>query len=81
MRICASLSKAGDLACAADADMIEIRLDLLGSVPDVGDVPAVITFRDGFDASLLPCGFKGYVDVGEGAVPDISALSISSYHD
>ena len=81
MRICASLSKAGDLACAADADMIEIRLDLLGSVPDVGDVPAVITFRDGFDASLLPGGFKGYVDVGEGAVPDISAGTISSYHD
>lgn len=81
MRICASISKAGDLACAADADMIEIRLDLLGSVPDTGGMLTVVTFRDGFDASLLPDGFSGYADIGEEAVPDIGVKTISSHHD
>ena len=81
MRICASVGRAADLACASDADMIEIRLDLLDHVPDTGGMETVVTFRNGFDASLLPKGFNGYVDVGEEALPDIGIRTISSHHD
>lgn len=81
MRICASISRAADLAYASDADMVEIRLDLLDRVPDTGGMETIVTFRNGFDASLLPEGFNGYADVGEGPLPDTGIRIISSHHD
>lgn len=80
MRICASLSMASDLALASDADMVEIRLDIFGSVPDTGGKETIVTFRSGFDPSVLPEGFDGYVDVGEGDAP-AGVRTISSRHD
>ncbi|KQM09748.1 hypothetical protein AOA81_06950 [Methanomassiliicoccales archaeon RumEn M2] len=77
----ASISRAADLAYASDADMVEIRLDLLDRVPDTGGMETIVTFRNGFDASLLPEGFNGYADVGEGPLPDTGIRIISSHHD
>ena len=81
MKICASLSNVSDLRKAMEADMIEIRLDLINSVPDTGDKETIITFRDGFDGSVIPENFTGLVDVGEEEVPDVPYRVISSVHD
>ena len=37
MKVCASLSGMSDLDLADKADMVEIRLDLLGEVPEIKD--------------------------------------------
>lgn len=81
MRICASLSELSDMAKALDADMIEIRLDILGKVPDTFGKDTIVTFRDGFDPSILPKGFDGMIDVGEDPVPKTTLKTISSIHD
>ncbi len=81
MRVCASLSSAGDMDLAEEADMVEIRLDLLGGVPDTHGKPTLVTFRGGVDLSVLPDGFSGMVDVGEDPRPDTGLRVVSSYHD
>ncbi len=81
MRICASLGRLSDLPEAVSADMIEVRLDLLGSVPDTGNKETIVTFRDGFDPSLLPENFSGFADIGEEDIPDAPYRIISSIHD
>lgn len=81
MKICASLSDVSDLKKAMEADMIEIRLDLIDPVPDTGDKETIITFRDRFDGSIIPENFAGLVDIGEEDVPDVPYRIISSVHD
>ena len=81
MRICASVSSAEDLAGIGDADMVEIRLDLLGEVPDTGGKETLVTFRGPFDPSVLPEGFSGIVDVGEEDRPDTKLRVLASHHD
>ena len=56
MRICASLSSIADLEKADKADMVEIRLDLLGKVPEVKDKDLLVTYRGEIDLSILPPG-------------------------
>ncbi len=81
MRICVSLSSLSDLPKALEADMIEIRLDLIDSVPDTKGKETIITFRDGFDSSRVPKNFTGYVDAGKEDISDIPYKTISSIHD
>lgn len=81
MKICASLGRPSDIYEASDADMIEVRTDLFGSVPDTGGIETLVTFRDGFDASLLPEGFNGIIDIGTEDLPDVPLRTISSVHD
>ncbi len=81
MRICASLGKPSDLSEACDADLIEVRLDILGHVPDIGDKEAIVTFRGEFDPSKLPEGYRGMIDVGESDLPKTELRTISSIHD
>lgn len=81
MKICASISGIADLNRVDDADMVEIRLDLLGSVPKVKDKELLVTFRTPFDKSVLPEGYSGMIDVGEEERPDTDLKVIASYHD
>jgi len=81
MKICASLSRMSDLTKATEADMIEIRLDLVDRVPDTGDKETIITFRDKFDVSAIPKNFTGLIDIGEERIPDVPYRTISSVHD
>ncbi len=81
MKICASISSIADLNRIDDADMVEIRLDLLGSVPKVKDKDLLVTFRTPFDKSVLPEGYSGMIDVGEEERPDTDLEVIASYHD
>lgn len=81
MRICASLGKLSDLSEAYDADLIEIRLDILDHVPEIGDKEAIVTFREDFDSSKLPEGYRGIIDIGEAELPETGLRTISSIHD
>ena len=81
MRVCASLSHASDMDPAMDADMVEVRLDLLGSVPDTRGKDTLVTFRDPVDLGVLPDGFKGMIDVGEQPRPRTDLTVVGSYHD
>ncbi|HKM13856.1 MAG TPA: shikimate dehydrogenase [Candidatus Methanomethylophilaceae archaeon] len=81
MKICASLSKLSDMAEAIDADMIEIRLDILNNVPGTVEKNTIVTFRDAFDSSVLPKGYNGMIDIGELPIPKTSLKTISSIHD
>lgn len=81
MKVCASLSGLPDLEMAGNADMVEIRLDLLGSVPDTKGMDTLVTFRDPVDLSVLPDGFDGLIDVGEQPRPDTNLTVVGSYHD
>lgn len=81
MKVCASLSSMSDLSKAMEADMIEIRLDLIDPVPDTGDKETIITFRGKFDNSSIPENFTGLVDIGEEGIPDVPYRIISSVHD
>ena len=81
MRVCASLSHASDMDSAMDADMVEVRLDLLGSVPDTRGKDTLVTFRDPVDLDVLPDGFDGMIDVGEQPRPDTGLTVVGSYHD
>ena len=81
MRVCASLSSASDIDAAMDADMIEVRLDLLGSVPDTRGKETLVTYRDPVDLMVLPDGYSGMIDVGEQPRPGTDLTVVGSYHD
>ncbi len=81
MRVCASLADASDMGRIGDAHMVEIRLDLLGSVPDTKGKETLVTFRGPFDPSVLPAGFKGIVDIGEEDRPETPLRVLASHHD
>ena len=81
MRICASLSSVSDAKTIEKADMVEIRMDILGRVPDIKGKDTVVTFRDVPDLSVLPRGFNGMIDIGEHDVPDTDADVITSIHN
>ena len=81
VRLCASLSSVEDMEHIEKADMAEIRLDILGFVPEAKGKNILVTFRDTPDLSALPKGFKGMIDVGEHDVPDIGADVVSSIHN
>jgi len=81
LRICASLSSVDDREHIEKADIAEIRLDLLGCVPEIKGKDVVVTFRDIPDLSILPAGFKGMIDVGEYDIPDTNADVITSRHN
>ena len=81
MRVCASLSNASDMDAAMAADMVEVRLDLLGSVPDTRGKDTLVTFRDPVDLSVLPEGFSGIIDIGEQKRPETDLTVVGSYHD
>ena len=81
MKICASLSSDSDVRSIKKADMAEVRLDILGHVPEVKGKELIVTFRETPDISLLPKGFKGMIDVGEFDVPDVDFDVISSVHN
>ena len=81
MRVCASLSSASDMDLAMDADMVEVRMDLLGSVPDTRGKDTLVTFRDPVDLSVLPDGYRGMIDVGEQPRPATDLAVVGSYHD
>ena len=64
MRVCASLSSASELD--TPTRLVEIRLDLLGSVPeDPKGHEILVTFRGPVDTGILPEGFSGMIDIGE----------------
>jgi 3-dehydroquinate dehydratase/shikimate dehydrogenase len=81
MRLCASLGSVSDTEKIEKADLAEIRLDILGSIPDIQGKDLIVTFRKTPDLSVLPKGFKGMIDVGEYAVPDTNLDVISSHHN
>ena len=81
MKICASLSSVSDIERIGKADMAEVRMDILGSVPEIKGKETIVTFRDIPDLSVLPDCFKGMVDIGENDVPDTDLDIISSHHD
>ncbi len=80
-KICASLSSYSGKEDLSYADMVEIRLDLLGHVPDIQDKELLVTYRDKVDLSILPEGFDGIIDIGENKRPRTSLTVVSSYHD
>lgn len=81
MRVCASLSTRADLELVDRADMVEIRLDLLGSVPEIRDKDLLVTFRGPIDLDVLPEGYSGLIDIGEEERPDTDLGIVASYHD
>ncbi|UAL08005.1 MAG: shikimate dehydrogenase [Candidatus Methanogranum gryphiswaldense] len=80
-RICASLSSYSEKDDLSDADMVEIRLDLLGQVPHIPNKELLVTYRGNVDLSLLPSGFNGMIDVGETPRPNTHLTVVSSYHN
>lgn len=80
MRVCASLSSADDLA-RCSTRMVEVRLDLLGSVPDAPGRDLLVTFRGPVDLGVLPEGFSGMIDIGQEPRPETDAEVVASYHD
>lgn len=80
MRVCASLSSASDLD-ACTTRMVEVRLDLLGSVPDAPDRDLLVTFRGPVDLGVLPEGFSGMIDIGEEPRPETGLAVVASHHD
>lgn len=80
MKVCASLSSAADLNDCRTR-MVEIRLDLLGSVPKTDDKELLVTYRGPIDLKVLPDGFKGMIDIGEEPRPDTKAIVVASHHD
>ena len=78
MRVCASLSSASELD--TPTRLVEIRLDLLGSVPeDPKGHEMLVTFRGPVDTGILPEGFSGMIDIGEGHRPETSATVVASH--
>ena len=69
MKVCASLSGMSDIDLACNADMVEIRLDLLGEVPDIKDKELLVTYRGPVDLGILPDGYNGMIDIGEEPAP------------
>lgn len=80
MRVCASLSSVSELE-ECDTRMVEIRLDLLGSVPEVRDRDLLVTYRGPIDLDVLPEGFDGMIDIGEEHRPDTHLKVVASHHD
>lgn len=80
MKICASLDSADELE-RCNTGMVEIRLDLLGDVPDTGDRTPLVTYRGPVDLSILPAGYSGMIDVGQEPRPDTGLEVVSSVHD
>ncbi len=80
MRVCASLGSADDLE-DCDTGMVEIRLDLLGSVPAVEGRDLLVTYRGPVDLGILPEGFSGMIDIGEEPRPDTKVGIVASHHD
>lgn len=81
MKVCASLSSASDIDRTGDADMVEIRLDLMEHVPDIRGRETIVTFRGPVDLGVLPEGFGGMIDIGTEKRPDTGLEIIASYHD
>lgn len=81
MKVCASLSGMSDLDLADGADMVEIRLDLLGEVPDIKDRELLVTYRGPIDLGVLPEGFSGTIDIGEEPRPDTDLDVVASHHN
>lgn len=81
MKVCASLSSVSDIDLIGKADMAEIRLDLLNSVPNIPGKDLIVTFRGTPDLSVLPKGYKGMIDIGENDLPDTDLEIVSSHHD
>jgi len=79
MRICASLGKGFDAEKLKNADMIEIRTDLVGMPEGLPDVPKILTFK-GNDI-IIPDGFKGIVDIGEFPFVHPGIITLCSFHD
>lgn len=80
MRVCASLSSASELD--TPTKLVEIRLDLLGKVPeDPKGHEMIVTFRGEVDTRVLPEGFTGMIDIGEEHRPETRATVIASHHD
>ena len=80
MRVCASLSSASELD--TPTKLVEIRLDLLGKVPeDPKGHDMIVTFRGEVDTRVLPEGFTGMIDIGEEHRPETKATVIASHHD
>ncbi|MDO5853920.1 MAG: shikimate dehydrogenase, partial [Thermoplasmata archaeon] len=80
MRVCASLSSASELS-ETRTRMVEIRLDLLGSVPDAPDRDLLVTYRGPIDLGILPEGYSGMIDIGEEPRPETKATVVASHHD
>lgn len=80
MKVCASLSSAADLGNCRTR-MVEIRLDLLGSVPKADDRELLVTYRGPIDLDVLPKGFKGTIDIGEEPRPETDIAVVASHHD
>lgn len=80
-RICASLSSYTGKEDLSDTDLVEIRPDLIGKVPDIPDKELLVTFRNGIDLSILPKDFNGMIDIGEEPRPVTDLRVVSSYHD
>ena len=81
MKVCASLSGMSDLDLADKADMVEIRLDLLGEVPEIKDRELLVTYRGPIDLGVLPEGFSGTIDIGEEPRPDTHLNVVASHHN
>lgn len=80
MRVCASLSSAAELD--TPTRLVEVRLDLLGSVPeDTRGHELLVTFRGPVDTKALPEGFSGMIDIGEEHRPETTATVVASHHD
>lgn len=80
MRVCASLSSASDLE-RCGTGMVEVRLDLLGTVPDAPGRDLLVTFRGPVDLSVLPEGYSGMIDIGEEPRPETDVGVVASRHD
>ncbi len=80
MKVCASLSSVSELN-GNDTRMVEIRLDLLGGVPDVKDRDLLVTYRGEVDLDVLPEGFHGMIDIGEEPRPETALTVVASHHD
>jgi len=79
MRICASLGRGFDAEELKNADMIEIRTDLVGMPEGLPDVPKILTFK-GNDI-IIPDGFDGIVDIGEFPFIHPGITTLCSFHD
>ena len=81
MKVCASLSGMSDIDLACNADMVEIRLDLLGEVPDIKDKELLVTYRGPVDLGILPDGYNGMIDIGEEPRPETALSVVASHHN
>lgn len=81
MKVCASLSSCSEKDRIQSADMVEIRLDLLGKIPDIKNKELLVTYRGNIDLSILPRGYSGMLDIGEEKRPSSKLTILASHHD